>query len=183
MTRKFVGSSKGDVVSQILEALEIKQATLYKRMEFLGVSIQKEDGESWINEADYEELCALSAYIEINGRTEGFERRIDKAVTVQESRVKSQELSVSESSYNQGHQRNASEQQQQNQINQLVQSAQRKATGVLIAEGVLAQQFIANPEQLPEELRSQIEEANAIPQIDPNGFAAMLLDATRNKAA
>ena len=192
MTKKFTGNSKGEVVEKLLDALEIKQATLYKRLEFLGISIQKNSTESWIESDDYEELVALAEWINTHGKMEGFEKRAENSAIIP-THNKKVEASAEQSTHRiikteeksldtnvqqptvevQNTNRNFGNEQQQ--MAQLVASAQNKAAGVLMAEGVLAQQFIANPEMLPEQLRTQIQEANAIPQVDPNAFAARLL--------
>ncbi|HBB34497.1 MAG TPA: hypothetical protein DDZ80_25575 [Cyanobacteria bacterium UBA8803] len=64
-------------------------------------------------------------------------------------------------------------------LNNLVASAQSKAAGVLIAENVLAQQYIQNPDLLPDELKVKIEESAQIPKIDPFAYASSLINLVR----
>ncbi|MEL7037767.1 MAG: hypothetical protein AAFO04_19390 [Cyanobacteria bacterium J06592_8] len=181
MTKKFTGNSKGEVVEKLLEVLEVKQATLYKRMEFLGISIQKHSNESWIDEEDYQELAALGEWIDTHGKMEGFEKRADQQAIVKTEETTLDIPAEQPTVQAENNSRNFGSEQQQ--MSQLVASAQNKAAGVLMAEGILAQQFIANPEMLPEQLKQQIQEANAIPQVDPNAFAAELLRQHRTVAA
>ena len=68
-------------------------------------------------------------------------------------------------------------------IASLVRNAQSKATGLLIAENMLAQQFIQNPEQLPEELRAKIQQSAAVPEIDPFAYANALVNFANKSAA
>lgn len=68
-------------------------------------------------------------------------------------------------------------------INQLVENAQRKATGVIIAEEILAQEFIDDPNKLPEHLRERIKQVRKSQQSDPLAYAALLLESMRNQDA
>jgi len=65
-------------------------------------------------------------------------------------------------------------------ISQLVQSAQRKATGRLIAEEILTNEFIENPSKLPQELREQINKVRKSEATDPLTYAASLLESMRS---
>ncbi|WP_208766654.1 hypothetical protein [Nostoc flagelliforme] len=57
----------------------------------------------------------------------------------------------------------------------IVTSAQNKAAGTLIAENVLAQHFIQNPELLPESLKAKIQESAQMPSVDPFAYADSLI--------
>ncbi|MHC5729169.1 MAG: hypothetical protein ACYTXY_34635, partial [Nostoc sp.] len=58
----------------------------------------------------------------------------------------------------------------------IVQSAQNKAAGTLIAENILAQHFIQNPELLPDELKAKIKESAQMPSVDPFAYADSLIN-------
>ncbi|PAX51449.1 hypothetical protein [Brunnivagina elsteri] len=66
---------------------------------------------------------------------------------------------------------------------QVMKNAQNKAAGVLIAENMLAQQFIENPEMLPEELKAKIQESAQIPEVDPFAYANALIDFAKGAVA
>jgi hypothetical protein len=59
---------------------------------------------------------------------------------------------------------------------QVMKNAQNKAAGVLIAENMLAQQFIENPEMLPEELKAKIQQSAQVPEVDPFAYANALVN-------
>ncbi|TBR56367.1 hypothetical protein B4U84_30255, partial [Westiellopsis prolifica IICB1] len=68
-------------------------------------------------------------------------------------------------------------------IASLVRSAQNKAAGVLIAENMLAQQFIENPDSLPEELRAKIKQSSKMSEVDPFAYAKSLVNFANKSAA
>lgn len=68
-------------------------------------------------------------------------------------------------------------------INQLVRNAQLKATGVIIAEEVLANEFIDDPTKLPEHLQEKIKQVRKSQQQDPLTYAASLIELMRNHDA
>ena len=59
----------------------------------------------------------------------------------------------------------------------IVQSAQNKAAGTLIAENILARHFIENPELLPDSLKEQIKQSGEMPSINPFAYADSLINA------
>lgn len=60
-------------------------------------------------------------------------------------------------------------------IAELVNNAQRQAAGVLIAQNVLARQFVDNPESLPPEFQALISKSKPVPKsIDPLQYAQTL---------
>jgi hypothetical protein len=58
-------------------------------------------------------------------------------------------------------------------------NAQQKAAGVLIAESILADKYLQNPDRLPAHLRQQID-AVEYRQIDPKELAASLIRGVEN---
>lgn len=160
--------------SEAPELWSLKSSAFYERMKFLGIQAIKQGRKSYLDDKQIAQLDELDEYIQEHGSMEGFNNTNSNALVKAEE--KSLETNVQQPQPTieaPNHTRSVGSEQQQ--MAQLVASAQNKAAGVLIAEGVLAQQFIANPEMLPEELRTQIQEANAVPKIDPNAYAAQLL--------
>ncbi|HEY9874481.1 MAG TPA: hypothetical protein V6D12_13655 [Candidatus Obscuribacterales bacterium] len=68
-------------------------------------------------------------------------------------------------------------------INQLVANAENQAVGVLMAERILANEFINNPSALRPELQEQLRQVTRSEATDPLTFAASLLSSMRNGAA
>jgi len=53
-------------------------------------------------------------------------------------------------------------------------SGMRRAFGIMMMERAIANQYIANPDLLPEEFKEQLAQASKIPEIDPFAFTASL---------
>ncbi len=159
-------------LSKAMEELSLKSSAFYERMKFLRITPEKKNKKAYLLPEQIEILKQLGKHIEKHGAMEGFKPNQSALIKKDESNGLSANT-VTEEFQAQNQNRNFGNEQQQ--MAQLIASAQNKAAGILIAEGALAQQFIANPELLPEGLRSQIEQANAIPQVDPNALAAELL--------
>ncbi len=161
-------------ISEAPEIWGLKSSAFYERMKFLGIQAIKQGRKSFLDEEQIAQLNELDEYIQEHGSMEGFNNPNSNSIVKAEKNSLETNIQQPQPTVEApNHTRSFGSEQQQ--MAQLVASAQNKAAGVLIAEGVLAQQFIANPEMLPEQLRSQIQEANAVPQIDPNAYAAKLL--------
>ena len=161
-------------ISEAQEKWNLKPTAFYARLKFLGIQPIKEGRKSFLDDEQIAQLTELDEYIQEHSSMEGFKESDSNAlVKAEKNDLQTNAEQPQPTVEAQNYKRNVGSEQQQ--MAQLVASAQNKAAGVLIAEGVLAQQFIANPEMLPEELRNQIQAANAVPQIDPNAYAAQLL--------
>lgn len=160
--------------SEAPERWGLKSSAFYERLKFLRIQPIKEGRKSFLDDEQIAQLDELDEYIKEHGSMEGFNNtNSNSIVKAEENNLETNVQQPRPTIETQNYKRNVGSEQQQ--MAQLVASAQNKAAGVLIAEGILAQQFIANPEMLPEQLRTQIQEANAVPQIDPNAYAAELL--------
>jgi hypothetical protein len=161
-------------ISEAPERWNLKSSAFYERLKYLGIQTIKQGRKSYLDDEQISRLDELDEYIQEHGSMEGFgDTNSNALVKAEENSLETNVQQPQPTVETQSYERNVGSEQQQ--MAQLIASAQNKAAGVLIAEGVLAQQFIANPEMLPEQLRTQIQEANAVPQIDPNAYAAQLL--------
>ena len=53
-------------------------------------------------------------------------------------------------------------------------SGMKRAFGIMMMERAIANQYIANPDLLPEEFKEQLAQASKIPEVDPFAFTASL---------
>ena len=169
---------------ELQEKYQIGRDPLYVRMRYLAITTWKIGGKAYLDEQQVAYMDELHEHIKANGRMEGYtppapsgpiaETKPNSAIqTVEESR----EIEVAVNSVNYSPQNSRAHNTGENEaIASLIQSAQNKAAGVLIAENVLAQQFIQNPDALPEELRTKIKESSQMPTVDPFAYAASLMN-------
>jgi hypothetical protein len=172
--QELLSESKGELIAKLSEKYGVGKSSLYKRLEFLGISVTQKDGNCFLFSNELALLDELHAWIGSG-----------KAMT---SFVKPGQLVISEAGEvetNDGNQLSEAipdieytTANEGDQIKQLVRVAQEQAAGLLMAQNILAAQFKENPDLLPEDLRSQIratEEAVAPKSIDPKQYALNLV--------
>ena len=76
-------------ITDLPELLGIKNATIYKDIDFLGISIIKDnDNLSWITNEDFERLLLLRKHIEVTGRRTGFdEEKTSELVLAEKNKI------------------------------------------------------------------------------------------------
>jgi hypothetical protein len=164
---------------------------LYARMRYLAITTWKVSGKAYLDAQQVAHMDALHDHIKATGRMEGYpipeptgpklegEVQPTTAITVTQVSATTQQTTVHEQ------QLNATECRQEGNseldaIASLVRSAQNKAVGVLIAENMLAEQFIKNPDSLPEELKTKIKQSSKVPDIDPFAYANSLVNLAKS---
>lgn len=145
----------------------IGREPVYIWMRYLGITTWKVSGKAYLDAQQVELMDALHDHIKVTGRMDGYpvpeptgpkseeEGQPTTAITVTQISIPTQQNTVD------SEQLNAIEcrlegNSELDPIASLVHSAQNKAVGVLIAENMLAEQFIKNPDSLPQELRTKI---------------------------
>jgi hypothetical protein len=187
-------------ISDFLKKYGIGRDPLYGRMRYLQITTYKIKNKAYLDAGQAAYMDALHEHIKATGRMDGYpipepsgprkeeteqadtqavsessqlqqeEQEQTAAITVSQTQqlTAAPELTVKERQH---------ETLQMNSLaSQVMQNAQNKAAGVLIAENMLAQQFIENPEMLPEELRVKIKESAQVPEVDPFAYANALID-------
>jgi hypothetical protein len=127
------------------ERWSIEKDAYYDMLKFLGIKAYRDKEGAWLDDEQVALLEALRNHIGQTGKMEGF-----GALTVRES---SEIDPAAETIEVKGDTPN------QDQFRALVRSAQEYATGMELAKYALVQQIQQNPDLLPEDLRSQVEEA------------------------
>ncbi len=186
--------------TQLCEILQISRKTGYNRMNFLQITPWKIQGKLFLDEMQIGYMNDLQEHYKQQGNFEGFptpepsgpwkeiNNQLETTETPQESAIvlgnqttniatsTPQQLSTTNSPNFAPATVRSQPSTEMEAINNLVASAQNKATGVLIAENVLATQYIQNPNLLPEELKAKIQESAQTPVIDPFGYANSLIN-------
>ncbi|MCC5625184.1 hypothetical protein [Nostoc sp. CHAB 5715] len=161
----------------------IQRDSFYARTRYLRITTWKEGGKAYLDAGQTAHMDALHDHIKATGgRMEGYPVP-EPSGPVEEEQSTSSTLAVAEtqqlsttSNYAPKQKRSQSS-QQVDDVAAIVQSAQGKAAGTLIAENILARHFIENPNLLPDELKTKIKESGEMPSIDPFAYADSLISA------
>lgn len=187
--------------TQLCEILQISRKTGYNRMNFLQITPWKIQGKLFLDEVQIGYMNDLQEHYKQHGNFEGFpipdpsgpweeiNNQLETTETPEESAIVLGNQTTAEITTSNPQQLNTTNSpsfapaavrsqatQELEAINNLVASAQNKATGVLIAENVLASQYIQNPDLLPDELKARINESAQTPVIDPFAYAESLIN-------
>jgi hypothetical protein len=183
-------------ILELQKKYQIGRDGLYKRMAYLNITPWKLSGRSYLDAEQVAHMDGLDRHVDAKGRMKGYpkpeptgpktepkkrqtepKKEQTSAITTTQASapvqqtivdtVEEEELEFSECRQESNPDLEA--------IAAVVNSAQKKAVGVLIAENRLAQQFIKNPNSLPEELKAQIRESSKVPDIDPLAYANSLV--------
>jgi hypothetical protein len=170
----------GIPISKLREKYNIGRDPLYARMRYLRITTWKVSGKAYLDAEQVAHMDGLHAHIQQTGRMEGYpipepsgpvELEPEETTAIVEAAP--QQISTQQSFVPTGERSHSSEMEP---MNQLVKNAQNKATGVLIAENMLAAEYIKNPDKLPEELREQIKQSSVLPAVDPFAYASALMN-------
>ena len=164
---------------------------LYARMRYLAITTWKVSGKAYLDARQVAQMDGLHDHIKATGRMEGYpipeptRPKLEEvvqpttAITVAQVSAPTQQTTVHSQQLNATECREESN-SELDAIASLVRSAQNKAVGVLIAENMLAEQFIKNPDSLPEELKIKIKQSSKVPDIDPFAYAKSLVNLAKN---
>lgn len=181
---------------KVCENLGISRETGYNRMEFLKIKPWKDKNKSFLDASQIAHMNGLHEHYKKHGKFDGYaipepsglweetkeeinnnQNEINE--TSQEAAIvlnRPQQLSTNSPSFAPAAVRSQPQPTTEMEaINNLVASAQNKAAGVLIAENVLANQYVQNPDLLPEELKAKIQESAQTPVVDPFEYATSLI--------
>jgi hypothetical protein len=160
----------------------IQRDSFYARTRYLRITTWKEGGKAYLDAGQVAEMDALHQHIQQTGRMQGYlVPEPSGPIEEEEQPAPTTSLTVSETqqitpTYAPKQKRSQSS-GQVDDVAAIVQSAQGKAAGTLIAENILARHFIENPNLLPDELKAKIKESGEMPSIDPFAYADSLISA------
>ncbi len=167
-------------ILELREKYSIGRDPLYARMRYLQITTWKSGGKAYLDADQVAHMDGLHAHIQQTGRMEGYpvpepsgplEAEPEETTAIVEAAP--QALSAQPNYSPTGERAHNSETEA---IAAMVRNAQNKAAGMLIAENMLAQQFIQNPDKLPEDLKAKIQESSVPPAVDPFAYASALID-------
>ncbi len=166
-------------ILELQKKYEIGRDPLYARMRYLQIKTWKLSGKAYLYADQVAHMDGLHEHIKATGRIEGYP--VPEASGPVEEEQTSSSLTVTETSSlsttpSYAPQQKRSQSSQVDDTAAIVQSAQNKAAGTLIAENILARHFIENPDLLPDNLKEKIKESGEMPSIDPFAYANSLIN-------
>jgi hypothetical protein len=166
----------------------IGRDSFYARMRYLQITTWKISKKAYLDAEQIADMDGLHDHIQATGKMEGYPiPEPSGPIEIEEEQpTPTSTLAVAETqtlaetqqvvpSYAPQQQRSQSS-GQVDDVAAIVQSAQGKAAGTLIAENILARHFIENPDLLPDELKAKIKESGEMPSINPFGYADSLIN-------
>lgn len=177
MTEEIIGNSAAELNEKLQEKYEVRQSQIYKRLKHLRIKPWKGQGQHWLDADQVTEMNRLNEHLLAGNSMESYPMPEPSGPWQEDS----SEIVKADSTFlEQGDERLSFEEVNggNEQINQIVRAAQSRAAGALIAERVLAAQFKDNPHMLDDDLRQQVEaaEARVAPKsVDPNQYANLLI--------
>lgn len=168
-------------ILELQEKYGIGRDPLYARMRYLQIKTWKVSGKAYLYADQVAHMDGLHEHIQQTSRMEGYpvpppsgpqDEQPETTTTTTLAVAETQQIAATP---------NYSPKQQRSQSSQvddtaaIVQSAQNKAAGTLIAENILARHFIENPDLLPDNLKEKIKESGEMPSIDPFAYAQSLI--------
>lgn len=179
---------QNDVENSKIRTLElqkkygIERDAFYARTRYLRITSWKEGGKAYLYADQIAEMDGLHNHIKTAGRMEGYPVPEPSGPIDEEEQLTSTSLAVTETqqitatpTYAPKQKRSQSS-EQVDDVNAIVQSAQGKAAGTLIAENILTRHFIENPNLLPDDLKAKIKESGEMTSIDPFAYADSLIN-------
>lgn len=156
---------------------------LYNRMRYLQITTWKIGKKAYLDAEQIAHMDGLHDHIKTTGKMEGYpvpppsgpvETENEQPTPTTTLTVATQTQQIAAPNY--APQQKRSQSSPQDDIAAIITSAQNKAAGTLIAENVLAQHFIQNPDLLPDELKAKIKESGEMPSVDPFAYADSLIN-------
>ncbi|MCC5668434.1 hypothetical protein LC653_32425 [Nostoc sp. CHAB 5784] len=169
-------------ILELQKKYSIQRDSFYARTRYLRITTWKEGGKAYLYADQIAEMDGLHDHIKATGRMEGYPvPEASGPIEENEQPEPTGSLAIPETqkitpTYTPKQKRSQSS-GQVDDVAAIVQSAQGKAAGTLIAENILARHFIENPNLLPDELKTKIKESGEMPCIDPFAYADSLINA------
>ncbi|WP_208822153.1 hypothetical protein [Tolypothrix sp. PCC 7910] len=173
-------------ILDLMEKYGIGKDPLYARMRYLQIKTWKVVGKAHLDAGQVAHMDGLHEHIKQTGRMEGYPvPEASGPIQVEDEQpAATTTLAVAETQQiaapNYAPQEKRSQSSPVDDVAAIITSAQNKAAGTLIAENVLAQHFIQNPELLPDHLKQKIKESGEMPKIDPFALADSLINIAMN---
>jgi hypothetical protein len=165
----LTGNTKDEIVQVLMEKFGLGKTSVYKRFTQLDISIVKQGKIFGLSQEDLDNLQSLATWIE-DGKTIGSYPAIaNKSAIVQSGGGEIDQAPTY---------LHSEEVNSDGEVLQLIRAGHEKAAGALIAQNLIAQQAISNPDSLPDDLREAVyrsEAAIAPKSQDPMMYASRFL--------
>lgn len=160
----------------------IGRDAFYGRTRYLRITTWKIGKKGYLDAEQIMHMDGLHDHIQATGKMEGFpipepsgpiEVEDEQPATTTTTLAVAETQQIATPDY--APQEKRSHSTQVDDVMALVKSAQNKAAGLMIAENLLARQYLEAPELLPDELKQKIKESGEMPTIDPFAYANSLI--------
>jgi hypothetical protein len=165
----LTGNTKDEIVQVLMEKFSLGKTSVYNKFKLLEISITKQGKIFGLSQEDLDNFQGLEDWLQAGNSTNTYSPIANKSAIVQSSSGELEENSTYLHSENI---------QEPAEILQLIRAGQEKGAGALIAQNMIAQQVISNPDSLPEDLRQAVyrsEVAIAPKSVDPMKYANRFL--------
>jgi hypothetical protein len=177
MNFAITGNTKDEVLQALMEKFGLGKTSVYKRFGQLDISITKHGGVFGLTQEDLDNMQGLEDWIKDGKTISSYPAIANKSAIIQSNGGELDEAPAFLHSEQIG---------PDGEISQLIRAGQELGAGVLIAQHLVAQQVIANPDLLPDDLRemvSQSEAAIAPKSQNPMTYAGRFLQKTQEVQA
>jgi hypothetical protein len=138
-------NTKEEVTQFLMDRYGLGRSTILNRLKYLGMKVQSEDGQIFLDSDQLGELDHLNDWIQGGQKLADFPKR-GQLVKQGANELAIPSIDLEPVGGN-----------GETALAQLVRTAQEQAAGITIAKNLLTAEFLKNPNQLPEDLREQVE--------------------------
>ncbi|AFZ27227.1 hypothetical protein Cylst_5188 [Cylindrospermum stagnale PCC 7417] len=169
-------------IAKLKEKYSVKQDALYKRLNYLQITTHKYMGKAYLDADQITQMDGLHEYIQKHRTMEGYPVPEPSGPAEEQpggklAKAESSDLIEVETETQQL--KAESQSTAKTDVNPIIVSAQNMAAGVLMAERILAKQYIENPDLLPQHLQEQIQQVGEVGPVDPLEYANKLVNLAR----
>jgi hypothetical protein len=165
----LTGNTKDEIVQVLMEKFNLGKTSVYNKFKLLEISIAKQGKIFGLSQEDLDNFQGLEDWLQAGNSTNTYSAIANKSAIVQSGNSEIEENTTYL------HSENAQEPQE---ILQLIRAGHEKAAGALIAQNLIAQRAVSNPDLLPDDLRQAVyrsEAAIAPKSADPMKYANRFL--------
>lgn len=173
---ELTGKNNAEIIAQLCDRYGIGKSSVYNRLKFLDIATGRKDGQTYLLSSEVELLDELQNWIRDGNSQESFPKKgaLVKSGAGELGSENAEAIFVEDVDGEDSH------------IRRLLRKGQEMAAGLLIAENLLAAQYRDNPDQLDDDLKAKLkdaEEALAPKSLDPTEYALSLVEKCQRQQA
>jgi hypothetical protein len=173
----IAGNTKDEVLQTLMEKFDLGKTSIYNKFKLLEISITKKNGIFGLSQEDLDNFQGLEDWLKAGNSTNSYSAIANKSAIVQSNGGEIDQAATHLDS---------EEVNSDGEFLQILRAGQEKGAGALIAQNLIAQQVISNPNLLPHDLRQAVyssEAAIAPKSVNPMTYATKFLQMTQEQQA